>query len=114
MAFVADEQLDSEIRLKLLDLPAQRRLCNVQMLGRLTKIQLLGHREKVANVTQFHDAAFYIARCAPASSFTGDGPACFSTLIFPKYQIERKMYWTGPRSGGMLRRVPATSARRRH
>ena len=55
---VAGKELDSQILLELLYLPAQRGLRNVQPLRRLAKIQMLRDGEEIANVTKFHAGDF--------------------------------------------------------
>lgn len=56
---VAHEELDPQLIFQLADLPAERRLRYVQLLGGFTEIERLRHREKIAYVTQFHGGAFY-------------------------------------------------------
>ena len=51
---VAFQQTHFKFVFQRFDLPAQRRLGQVQALGGAPEIQLLGHRHKITQVSQFH------------------------------------------------------------
>jgi hypothetical protein len=59
MPLVAQEEYNAQVRLQLLDLPAQRWLGNVQLLRGLAEIEVFRDGEKVTDVTQFHGPVFY-------------------------------------------------------
>jgi hypothetical protein len=50
-SLVADEERNAKVVFKLADLPAQRRLGNVQFLRGLAEIKVFSYCEKVANVS---------------------------------------------------------------
>lgn len=91
--FVARKEIDSQRLLELPDLPAQRRLRNVQALGCFAEIQILRHGNEVPDVTQFHGEAFYIpddlwatGLCSPRANLRGYCPG----LIPDMYQAKTK------------------------
>jgi hypothetical protein len=51
---VAREEGGAELALEIADLPAERRLGDVQSRGRVTEVQLLGDGDEVAEVAQLH------------------------------------------------------------
>ncbi|HYA22830.1 MAG TPA: hypothetical protein VEF05_01635 [Terriglobales bacterium] len=66
---VPDEELDPKLIFQLADLPAQRWLGDVQLLGGLTEIERLCHRKEIAYVTQFHEGVFYTGKVLPENYF---------------------------------------------
>jgi hypothetical protein len=51
---VAQEQGTTQFTFQIPDLPAQRRLAEMQPLGRPGEIQVIGNGQKIAQVAQFH------------------------------------------------------------
>lgn len=56
------KQNDAQFILQLLDLPAQRRLGDVQAFGRAGEVEGLPQHLEIAQVTQFHDGSFHTLR----------------------------------------------------
>ncbi len=56
------KQNDAQFILQLLDLPAQRRLGDVQAFGRAGEVEGLPQHLEIAQVTQFHDDSFHTLR----------------------------------------------------
>ena len=56
------EQDHAQLILQLLDLPAQRRLGDVQAFGRAGEVEGLPQHLEIAQVTQFHDDSFHTLR----------------------------------------------------
>ncbi len=82
---VAFEQLNPEIFFQLLDLPAQRRLRDVQPLRRFAEIQILRNGDEVSDVTQFHGANSTPVAATSVFAFCSR-PAMLCPLILSEYQ----------------------------
>jgi len=59
LSLAAHEERDPNIVLELANLPAQRRLRDMQLLRGLPEVKVLGNSNEVSDVTQFHGRVFY-------------------------------------------------------
>jgi hypothetical protein len=57
--FIAQQQRHSEFLFQLADLPAERRLRDMQVVSSFVEVEMLGDGDEVTDVSEFHETGFY-------------------------------------------------------